>query len=134
MGKSLGVVPEGMLSMPTVLVVDDSPVVRKIARRILESANLSIEEACNGSEALAACAFAMPDAVLVDASMPNIDGCEFIQRLRKMGGGQAAKVIFCASENNVSQLARAIHAGANDFMLKPFDRELLTTKFADLLG
>ncbi len=93
-----------------------------------------VEEARNGSEALAACAFAMPDAVFVDASMPNIDGCEFIQRLRKMSGGKAARVIFCASENNVAHLARAIHAGANDFMLKPFDREHLSAKFADLAG
>jgi two-component system, chemotaxis family, chemotaxis protein CheY len=73
----------------------------------------------------------MPDAILVDATMPNLDGCEFIKRLRRMAGGQAAKVIFCTSENNISQLARAIHAGASDFILKPFDSERLTAKLAD---
>jgi two-component system chemotaxis response regulator CheY len=115
--------------MPDVLIVDDSPIVRKIARRILENANLAIEEAPGGSEALALCAISMPDAILVDAGMPNVDGCEFIRRLRRMADGQSARVVFAASENTLSQLARAMHAGANDFLLKPFDRELLTAKF-----
>ena len=118
-------------AVQTVLIVDDSAVARKIARRILEGGRLRAEEARSGSEALASCAFSMPDAVLVDAVMPNLDGCEFIRALRKMGGSQNVRVIFCTSENNVSQLARAIHAGANDFILKPFDSERLMAKFSD---
>jgi two-component system chemotaxis response regulator CheY len=115
----------------TVLIVDDSAVVRKIARRILESGNLRAEEASSSAEALAMCAFSMPDAVLVDAAMPNADGCEFIKGLRRMAGAQTARVVFCTSENNVSQLARAIHAGASDFIVKPFDSERLIAKFAN---
>ena len=115
--------------MATVLIVDDSSVVRKIARRILEGADFRVEEAKSGGEGLAFCAHAIPDAILVDANMPNIDGYEFVKRLRAMAGGKSAKVVFCLSETNTAHLARAIHAGANEFVLKPFDRERLAAKF-----
>ncbi len=116
--------------MRQVLIVDDSAVVRKIARRILENMGLRTSEASDGGQALAACSFSMPDAVLVDSSMPVLDSFEFVRRLRRMPGGDRPKVVFCANEYDVSQIARAMHAGANDFMMKPFDRELLQSKFA----
>ncbi len=116
--------------MRQVLIVDDSAVVRKIARRILENMGLQASEASDGGQALATCSFSMPDAILVDSSMPMLDGYEFLRRLRRMPGGDRPKVVFCANENDVSQIARAMHAGANDFMMKPFDRDLLQAKFA----
>jgi two-component system chemotaxis response regulator CheY len=115
--------------MKQVLVVDDSPVIRKIARRILEGMQLSTAEAADGRQGLAACSFVMPDAILVDGSMPVLDGYEFLRELRAMPGGDRPKVIFCASEYDVAQIARAMHAGADDFMMKPFDRELVRAKF-----
>ena len=118
--------------MRQVLIVDDSAVVRKIARRILENMGLQTSEASDGGQALAACSFSMPDAILLDSSMPVLDGFEFLRRLRRMPGGERPKVVFCASEYDVSQIARAMHAGANDFMMKPFDRDLLQTKFASM--
>jgi two-component system chemotaxis response regulator CheY len=120
---------EGTKTMKQVLVVDDSPVIRKIARRILEGMHLSTAEAADGRQALAACSFFMPDAILVDGSMPVLDGYEFLRELRAMPGGDKPKVIFCASEYDVAQIARAMHAGADDFMMKPFDRELMQSKF-----
>jgi two-component system, chemotaxis family, chemotaxis protein CheY len=113
-----------------VLVVDDSPVVRKIVRRILESNHLRISEASNGREALAACSAAMPDAILVDACMPVLDGHEFLRQLRKMRGGDRPKVVICLNENDVAQIARAMHARADDFMMKPFDADHVRSKFA----
>jgi two-component system chemotaxis response regulator CheY len=115
--------------MRQVLVVDDSPVIRKVARRILEGMRLSTSEAGDGRQALAACSFFMPDAVLVDGSMPVLDGYEFLRELRAMPGGEKPKVVFCASEYDVAQIARAMHAGADDFLMKPFDREHVQTKF-----
>ena len=120
--------------MKQVLVVDDSPVIRKIARRILEGMKLSVSEAADGRQALAACSFVMPDAVFVDASMPVLDGYEFLRELRALPGGDAPKVIFCTSEYDVPQIARAMHAGADDFMMKPFDRELVQSKFEALVS
>ena len=118
--------------MKQVLVVDDSPVIRKIARRILEGMSLKTSEASDGKQALAACSFLMPDAILVDGSMPVLDGYDFLKQLRQMPGGERPKVVFCASEHDVSQIARAMHAGANEFMMKPFDRELVQSKFTGL--
>jgi two-component system chemotaxis response regulator CheY len=115
--------------MKQVLVVDDSPVIRKIARRILEAMNVGASEAADGRQALAACSFYMPDAVLVDGSMPVLDGYEFLRELRSMPGGDRPKVVFCASEYDVAQIARAMHAGADDFMMKPFDRDHVRMKF-----
>ena len=118
--------------MPQVLVVDDSPVIRKIARRILEGMRLTTSEASDGREALAACSFRMPDAVFVDAAMPGLDGYEFVRKLRNMPGGDRPKVVFCSTEQDVALIARAMHAGADEFMTKPFDRSAVESKFADL--
>jgi len=118
--------------MARVLVIDDSPVVRKIAQRILEGMGLRSLEAPGGREALAACSISMPDAILVDASMPSPDGYEFLSRLRQMPRGDRPKVVFCVSENDVAKIARAMHAGADDFVMKPFEGDHLRSKFAFL--
>lgn len=118
--------------MKQVLVVDDSPVIRKIARRILEGMHLGTSEASDGREALAACSFQMPDALFVDGSMPNLDGYEFLKQLRRMPGGDRPKVVFCSTEHDVAMIARAMHAGADEFLIKPFDRTTVETKFGNL--
>jgi two-component system chemotaxis response regulator CheY len=117
-----------------VLVVDDSPVVRKIARRILEGLRFSTLEACDGQQALSVCAFQMPDAIFVDANMPVLDGIEFVRELRRMPGGDRPSIVYCTSEHDVPQIARALHAGADDYMMKPFDREHLQAKFLKLVA
>ncbi len=118
--------------MKHVLVVDDSPVIRKIARRILESMQLSTTEASDGREALAACSFRMPDALFVDGAMPGLDGYEFLRKLRKLPGGDRPKVVFCSTEQDVALIARAMHAGADEFLIKPFERSAVETKFGNL--
>jgi len=118
--------------MKQVLVVDDSPVIRKIARRILEGMHLSTSEASDGREALAACSFQMPDALFVDGAMPGLDGYEFLRKLRKMPGGDRPKVVFCSTEQDVALIARAMHAGADEFLIKPFDRAAVESKFGNL--
>ena len=118
--------------MKQVLVVDDSPVIRKITRRILEGLRLQTTEASDGRQALAACSFQMPDAIFVDSSMPNLDGFDFVRELRQMPGGEKPKVVFCSTEHEVSLIARAMHAGADEFLMKPFDRKSVEAKFVGL--
>ncbi len=118
--------------MKQVLVVDDSPVIRKITRRILEGMRLSTAEAADGRQALVACSFQMPDAIFVDSTMPGLDGYDFLRELRQMPGGKRPKVVFCSTEHDVSQIARAMHAGADEFLMKPFDRKSVETKFNNL--
>jgi two-component system, chemotaxis family, chemotaxis protein CheY len=118
--------------MKQVLVIDDSPVIRKTARRILEGMQLQTSEAVDGEQALNACSFLMPDAIIVDWSMPVVDGFEFIKQLRRMPGGDKPKVLFCTSEYDVAQIARAMHSGADDILLKPFDKDIIKAKFEDI--
>ena len=111
------------------LVVDDSAVIRKVARRILEELSFTSSEAENGREALDQCRMAMPDAVLLDWNMPVMDGIAFLVALRKERGGSSPKVIFCTTENDIEHITRAISAGANEYIMKPFDRDIIEAKF-----
>ena len=118
--------------MKTCLVVDDSSVIRKVARRILEGLDFQITEAEDGQKALDACRFSLPDAVLLDWNMPVMDGVEFLQNLRRLPGGDKPKVVFCTTENDVAHIARALHAGANEYIMKPFDKDIMTAKFQEV--
>ena len=117
--------------MKSCLIVDDSAVIRKVARRILEGLSFRISEAEDGEQALLACKSEMPDAVLLDWNMPVMDGYEFLKPLRSLPEGRAPKVVFCTTENDVSHIARAMHAGADEYMMKPFDGDILQSKFAE---
>jgi len=118
--------------MKNCLVVDDSSVIRKVARRILEGLEFKIAEAEDGEQALEACRRQMPDAVLLDWNMPRMDGYEFLRVLRRMPDGDRPKVVFCTSENDVAHIARALHAGANEYIMKPFDKEIVEAKFQEV--
>ncbi len=118
--------------MKTCLIVDDSSVIRKVARRILEGLDFQIAEAADGQEALESCQDKMPDAVLLDWNMPRMDGYEFLRMLRRLPDGDRPKVVFCTTENDVAHIARALHAGANEYIMKPFDREIVEAKFQEV--
>ena len=118
--------------MKNCLIVDDSSVIRKVARRILEGLEFKIAEAEDGEQALEACRSQMPDAVLLDWNMPRMDGYEFLRVLRRMPDGDRPKVVFCTSENDVAHIARALHAGANEYIMKPFDKEIVEAKFQEV--
>ena len=64
--------------------------------------------------------------------MPVMDGYEFLGNLRRMPGGDAPKVVFCTTENDVAHIARALHAGANEYIMKPFDKDIVTAKFQEV--
>ena len=117
--------------MKRCLVVDDSRVIRKVARRILEDMRFEIEEAADGMEALQACRRRMPDAVLLDWAMPVMSGIDFLKQLRSDPGGDGPTVVFCTTENDVEKIAEALKAGADEYMMKPFDGDILHSKFAE---
>jgi two-component system, chemotaxis family, chemotaxis protein CheY len=114
--------------MTNVLVVDDSPVIRKVARRIFEKMDFAVREAPDGQAALDTCQGEMPDLILLDWNMPILDGFGFLRELRKMPSGTRPKVMLCTTENDVAHLMRARHAGANAFVMKPFDTAALQDK------
>ena len=118
--------------MKTCLIVDDSGIIRKVARRILESLEFQILEAENGEQALATCQRELPDAVLLDWNMPKMDGYDFLRMLRRLPGGEKPKVVFCTTENDVAHIARALQAGADEYIMKPFDKDIVEEKFQEV--
>jgi len=118
--------------MKTCLVVDDSSVVRKIARRILEEIGFAVIEAEDGEQALEACKKSLPEAILLDWNMPVMDGYDFLGRLRRLPDGEAPKVVFCTTENDIDHISRALNAGANEYIMKPFDKDIISAKFQEV--
>ena len=116
----------------TCLIVDDSRIIRKVARRIVEGLGYEVDEAADGCEALAYCTGAMPDVLLVDWNMPVMDGITFLRRLRAMPGGKQPKVLFCTIETRPERIAEALAAGADDYVMKPFDGEILQSKLTEV--
>ncbi|MGE3301812.1 MAG: PleD family two-component system response regulator [Hyphomonadaceae bacterium] len=117
--------------MKSCLVVDDSRVIRKVATRILEGLRFSIDEAADGLEALTRCRKTMPDAVLLDWNMPVMTGIDFLRQLRRESGGEHPVVVFCTTENDIDHISEALRAGANEYIMKPFDSDILQSKFAE---
>jgi two-component system chemotaxis response regulator CheY len=118
--------------MKSCLVVDDSKVVRMVARKILEGLNFEIEEAEDGRRAMDACRKRMPDAILLDWNMPVMSGIDFLRELRRLEGGQTPVVVFCTTENDIAHIQEAIGAGANEYIMKPFDSEIIESKFTQV--
>ncbi|HEX8526536.1 response regulator [Allosphingosinicella sp.] len=114
--------------MKTCLIVDDSKVIRKVARHILETLNFTVDEAEDGQAALARCDEQMPDVVLLDWNMPVMSGMEFLRTLRQGGHSRQPKVVFCTTENDMAHIRAAIEAGADEYVMKPFDRDTLESK------
>ncbi|TAE82042.1 MAG: response regulator [Alphaproteobacteria bacterium] len=117
------------------LIVDDSKVVRKITRGFLEPLGFTVDEAEDGT-----CAqtwineHGMPDLIMLDWNMPNMNGIDFLRWLRSVPeGGDTPNVIFCTTENSFDYIQNALMAGANEYVMKPFDKEILIGKL-EILG
>ena len=121
---------KGKTRVKTCLVVDDSRVVRKVARRLLEDLGFAVAEAADGQEALAWCRAMMPDVVLIEPAMPTMSGLEFLRRLRLEPGGRLPKVIFCSGQADLDRIRQALDAGAAEYIIKPFDSEIVAGKLA----
>lgn len=114
------------------LLVDDSSVVRKVSRRMLEEIGFEIAEAVDGKEALERCKARLPDVILLDWNMPVMDGMEFLKLFRSDSTHKNVIVIFCTTENDITKIMLAMEAGANEYIMKPFDESILKTKLQQL--
>ena len=114
--------------MKSCLVVDDSKVIRKVARHILEGLDFTVSEAADGREALDRCIADTPDVILLDWNMPVMSGMDFLRALREATLSSRPKVVFCTTENGMAHIRAAIEAGADEYVMKPFDRETLQSK------
>lgn len=114
------------------LVVDDSRVVRKAARRFMEGFGFTVREAGDGSEALMACREFLPEVVLLDWNMPVMDGVAFLRAARAEFGPDRPVVILCTTEIALERIMEALEAGAQEYVMKPFDAEILGSKLAQI--
>lgn len=118
--------------MKSCLIVDDSRVVRKVARRIVEDLGFACFEAEDGQKAYEFCQNEMPDSILLDWNMPVMSGIEFLEKLREMDAPPRPKVIFCTTENDMAHIQRAIQSGADEYIMKPFDSDIIQSKFVQI--
>jgi two-component system chemotaxis response regulator CheY len=117
------------------LIVDDSRVMRSILKKFLASEGFkTLIEAGDGQEALQRLKEAGGvDLVLVDWNMPRMNGLDFVLAMRKDGAFERVRVMMVTTEAEATQMARALEAGANEYVMKPFTTEILRDKL-EILG
>src|SRR4051794_38822804 len=113
--------------MKTAVIADDSAVIRRIARCILETFGFDCREARDGREALEICRETMPTLLLLDWEMPELDGIGVARTLR---AEQALdlKILFCSTHNDLHHIQAALEAGSDEYVMKPFDSTILEDK------
>ncbi len=119
--------------MKRCMIVDDSRVIRRFAAKIVQDLGFETTEAEDGRQALQACRDQMPDAIVLDWEMPVMDGIAVTEELRRMPGGNRVAVIMCTVKNEPKSIQEALDVGADEYIMKPFDSEIVRTKFV-LLG
>lgn len=118
--------------MKTCLIVDDSKVVRRITRGMMEQLQFEVDEAEDGQVAIEACDRHLPDLVLLDWNMPVMNGLECLQAIRAKYGPDSPVVILCTTENDLEHIMTAMSNGANEYIMKPFDEEIIQSKLSEV--
>ena len=114
--------------MPTCLIVDDSSTMRSIARRMLRQFGYECDEAADGAAALERIRANGADLVLLDWEMPVMDGLETLKAMRAESWGRVPKVVMCTSLKDMDRMVAAIDAGADEYVMKPYDSDILAGK------
>lgn len=118
--------------MKRCMIIDASSVIRKVARRILGSETMVVVEAERGGEALAMCATAMPDIIVIDSALPDMTAVDFIQRVKLLRSDVTPRIAICLTEFDIGAIMRAKRAGAGGYVLKPFNRPQLLERFRQM--
>jgi two-component system chemotaxis response regulator CheY len=115
--------------MKRCLVIDDSRVIRRVAGKMIQDLGFAVEEAENGKKALDACRARMPDIAVIDLDMPVMDGMSYLRALRKMEGGEKVVAVICTADSTPALIQEALDAGADEYIMKPFDSDIVQSKF-----
>ena len=115
--------------MKRCMFVDDSSVNRKVARRILGGSNMMVIEAASWHDAIEMCAADMPDIIVVDGALPDMQADDVIRRVRAIESPVLPQILISLVEVDVASIMRAKRAGAQGYLLKPFNRPQLLECF-----
>ena len=121
-----------MTVQKTCLIVDDSDVVRRMMRTIIEDLGFQVDDTATTDDALKRCKAKLPDLIVLDWHIPACQPIEFLAAVRSLPTGRQAKVLYVLTNNDRAEIGRGITAGADDYMIKPFYRVGLETKVTTL--
>ena len=117
---------------PLCLIVDDSRVIRRMAADILKGLGLRTAEAEHGGKAVEFCRTTVPQMVLLDWNMPEMDGITCLRALRAMNLEPRPFVVMCTTESGMPKICEALEAGADEYIMKPYDQGVLLDKLSQL--
>lgn len=118
--------------MKTCLIIEDSEIIREIAARILADLSVEAREASGAAEALESCRTAKADVVLLDWDLPSLGALDFLRGAAELPQEMRPVIVLCATENDPQQFTLAKAAGAAHHLLKPFDRQSIEAKLAEI--
>lgn len=114
--------------MPSCIVADDSKIMRMLLSKIMENFGYSVAEAEDGEDLLEQCGRDMPDLVICDWQMPLIDGIDVLLKIRSDKKSKQPVFFFCSNIKDVNVIRQALDAGADDFIMRPFDEDIIASK------
>jgi two-component system chemotaxis response regulator CheY len=118
--------------MKTCLILEDSDIIREIAARIMKELSVAAREAPTAAKALENCRASRIDVVLLDWDLPAMGALDFLRGAAELPAEQKPVIVLCATENDPQQFTLAKAAGAAHYLLKPFDKESIASKFAEI--
>lgn len=122
----------GFSAMQHILIIDDAPIIRRYGRLIFESLGFRVSEAESEAEAVERASTDSPDYILIDWIMPGLSSLELIAKLRRAQMEKRPYIIYLVTENDVAEITKAFKAGADDYLLKPFNRDIVEMKLHEV--
>lgn len=116
------------MNMPQCLIADDSKVIRMILSKIMNNMKYDVIEAEDGEEVVELCETKEPDLIIMDTKLPILDGIDAMYKIREMQKIKQPKIIFCSSIADPERIREALDGGADDYIMKPFDEEIILSK------
>lgn len=114
------------------IIADDSKIMRMLLRKILENLNFEVDEAEDGEEVIELCAQTPADLIISDWELPLMDGIDVLYKIRADRKIRQPKFVFCSYQKDADTIRQALDGGADDFIMRPFDEDIVAAKLAIL--
>ena len=118
--------------MSSCLIADDSKVIRLLISKIMTNLGFSVIEAEDGEDVVELTQLKEPELIIMDWNLPVMDGIDALYKIRAMKLNKIPKIIFCSASNDINRIQQAINGGADDYIIKPFDEDIISTKLTIL--